>query len=193
NAKLAGRKQQKRVHDIIYADELVNCTPSQDKINYLYVLRTDQIFDRDLELKGECDMNRRVYHELLSNDNCFAILTAKQIPKLPGIRLFMSFGEIQVKIAKDPVEVQLTEQHLSHLRQYHGMLFRNLLGITKSKHYLAYDFEGGSNSYMIVPVTGNNINWKMLTISKVCQNFVKNRKENDFICTLNLKTTYTRL
>lgn len=152
----------KRLHDIVYPEELNNCTPTvAPTISYLYIIKCNPMFDQKLfDSSGVLDRNRRVFHELLSNDNCYGILTTKQLPKLPAMRFFMSFGEVQVQVSHDPKHVQVkSEEQLKQLRKFHVMIFKDLLKVIKS---CLVQVQGGHNSYLIVPVKGQEINWEVV-------------------------------
>lgn len=154
---MAGTKQLKRSHDLTYADELSGCTPTLSNTCYLYIIRNRPNFLSNIQY--EQDNARVIFHELLANENGYAILTAKKIPQLPSMRFYMTFGEIHTNIAHEPIEMVLTsDEQLKILFNFHAMLFRDLLGIKKS--YLLHDFKRGENSFLIVPVKGTCINWE---------------------------------
>lgn len=162
NVKKVGTKQMKRLHDIVHPEELLNCTPTlAPTVSYLYVINYDPKFDQTVvNSSGILDRNRRVFHELLSNDSTYGILTTKQLPKLPAMRFFMSFGETQVKISHNPFPVLMkSEEQLKQLRKFHVMIFKDLLKTIKN---CLVPVESGANSYMIVPVKGNEINWNVV-------------------------------
>ncbi|XP_063695845.1 endoribonuclease Dcr-2 [Culicoides brevitarsis] len=156
----AGTKQMKRLHDIVFPEQLLNCTPStRTSIAYIHIIKCSPKFDFSTA-NDIFERNRRVFSELLSNDCCFGIFTTKKLPELPAMRVFLSYGEIQVKIS-DPIIVSeaLSETQLNQMRKFHIMLFKDLLKTVKS---CLIPGENGANSFMIVPMKGNAIDWEVV-------------------------------
>lgn len=105
NAKAAGSRQFRRVHDLVFPEELTDCTPAIGEINYLYIMKVKPIFSAQDEESGldTC----RAYHEMLSTENCLALLTTKKIPRIAEMQFFLSLGEIHVELSENPVTVEL--------------------------------------------------------------------------------------
>lgn len=137
----------------------MNCTPSiESTLSYLYVIKCSPKFECE-NSNDIFNRNRRVFYDLLANDSCFAIFTTKKLTELPAMRLFLSYGEIQAKIS-DPITIGAQSEHqLMQLRNFHIMIFKDLLKTVKSCLIPGRD---GANSYMIVPVKGREINWNVV-------------------------------
>lgn len=100
------------------------------------------------------------FFELLSSCNDLGMLTSKRLPSLAVMNFFITLGEIGVEILA-PAEVVLNgADNLERLRNFHATLFTDVLQIRQS--FLVYDFRNEENSYFVVPVTNNEINWTLV-------------------------------
>lgn len=153
--KNAGTRVHRRYHSINYPEQLTNCTPKVSYENYLYLINVSPGFDRK-----ECQNESvEVFRELLLSNQCFGILTnnKKKLPRLCAMRLFKSFGQIDVNLDVTPKTVQISSKHnLDALRDFHIMIFRDLLKVWQK--FFVFDGE----SYLIVPTIGDNINWPVV-------------------------------
>lgn len=73
------------------------------------------------------------------------------------MNFFITLGQIGVEVSA-PIEILLNEaDNLTRLRNFHATLFTDVLQIRQS--FLAYDYRNEENSYFVVPVKNNEINW----------------------------------
>ncbi|KAL7035187.1 hypothetical protein ACKWTF_008261 [Chironomus riparius] len=144
NPKKAGTKKNLRLHDIKIPEAIKNCGPTLET-NYLYKISIKPKFEDN-------DSNAlKVFYELLANENTFGILTKKRIPKLPIIRLFQSYGEIECEISGLPTAVDIEiEEILQKLQRFHIIIFRDLL--KTFQNYFVLD----KSSYLLVPMNEDN-------------------------------------
>ena len=152
-SKRAGTKNMKRYHPLTVPNALENCSPTVQKVCFLY-----RIFIRP-KFEPENDESIEVFHELLKNANTgYGLLMTKKLPKLCSVTLFQSFGEVELEIAEHPVEITLsTTDELQSLEKFHVMLFRDVLKAWKS--FFVFD----NSSYLVVPLcNGCDINWKLV-------------------------------
>jgi endoribonuclease Dicer len=163
--KVAGTKKNKRTHEIVHPPQLINCHPKVTETSYLYIIRMEAKFKPS-------DENQTVFQQLISGCNDFAILTVKKLPKLAKMSFFVSLGKVEVEIVNRPIEMKLyEEQQLVLLRNYHSMVFRDILGIWKEF------FCSTADSYLIVPTKqGVDIDWEMV---QNFQNLQQPRERNE--------------
>lgn len=146
--KLAGTKKQTRLHAIGCPEELDKCSPQPNTTTYLYMIHVQPCFDTN-----QNDPNVQVFHRLLSSRrHTFAIATSTDtLPKVADIRCFFTFGRVMTSIATEKsIQCQLTEKNLNDLRNFHTMLFRQMLSIQYP--FVCNDLNNGENSYLIVPI-----------------------------------------
>lgn len=151
--KRAGKMNMKRYHQLTVPLALENCAPTVLRVCYLYRISIRPKFD------PEDDESIKVFHELLTNTNTgYGILMYHKIPKLCAVTLFQSFGEIELEIAEEPIEVTIKDVfQLEALQKFHIMLFRDVLKVWKTFYVFV------SGSYLVVPLdNGCDINWKLI-------------------------------
>lgn len=127
------------------------------KTCYLYTLTVRP------EFLATNDESSEEFRRLFSSQRSFGILTSKKLPNLARITLFVTIGQIDTTVAANPIEIDnLTDaqQHLNRLRNFHVMVFRDILNIDHS--YLANDFTNGTDSFFVVPCIGNSIDWSIV-------------------------------
>lgn len=129
------------------------------------------------------DFGSKVFKHLYENGRSLAIFTAKQLPALGEISLYVTLGQVRVKINRHPIQVTLNDpKELDELRKFHGMMFRDLLKTTSD--FLVYDYSNNENSYFIVPIIDNNIDWnvvrKFQKLSKVTTPTKEQRAQRQF-------------
>lgn len=102
--------------------------------------------------------NVRIFHELLQSHRTYGILTTKPLPKMAEMKFYQSFGEINCKVAYEPMPIRLSDENkLKELKRFHSILFRNVLNI--SKDFFVYDQK---DSVIIVPTLNGSINWSVV-------------------------------
>ncbi|XP_004529883.1 endoribonuclease dcr-1 [Ceratitis capitata] len=151
-SKTAG-KQQRRLYNRKYPDELYNAVPQVNEVCYVYEIHAHPHY--------EIDSYTEHIAELL-NTNCnYAILTRKRLPPLAEMPLFMNQGKLSVKISPEPIVVTISsEQQLKQLSKFHLMIFRDILECWKS--FLVLDQRNQENAYLIVPMNAGKIDWNLV-------------------------------
>lgn len=66
-------------------------------------------------------------------------------------------GEVRVQISETPIEIHLNDENLNKLRNFHIMVFSDILKVTKE--FFVLDHHRGPNSYFIVPTKNGDIDW----------------------------------
>ncbi|XP_053966118.1 endoribonuclease dcr-1 [Anastrepha ludens] len=151
-SKTAG-KQQRRLYNRKYPDELQNAIPHLNEVCYAYEIHAHPHFEIN-------DYSVHISTLLQSNRN-YAILSRKRIPPLAEMPLFMNQGKISVKIGPQPLTLTITnEQQLQKLCKFHLMLFRDLLECWKT--FFVLDQRNQENSYLIVPINAGKIDWELV-------------------------------
>ncbi|XP_050325821.1 endoribonuclease dcr-1 isoform X1 [Bactrocera neohumeralis] len=151
-SKTAG-KQQRRLYNHRYPDELYNAVPQINELCYAYEIRAYPQFKADSYTE---------HIVTLLNTNCnYAILTRKPMPALAEMPLFMNQGKLSVKIAENPITLTITsEQQLKQLAKFHLMIFRDILECWKS--FLVLDRRNQENAYFIAPLNNGKIDWELV-------------------------------
>lgn len=134
----------------------MNCSPMTKETCYLHSFAINPKFT-----PSSNDFGGGRFFELLSSSNNLGLLTTKKLPNLAAMNFFITLGEIGVEILP-AVEIVLSETDLDlqRLRNFHATLFTDVLQIIQT--FLVYDFTNQENSYFIVPVTKNQINWNVV-------------------------------
>lgn len=134
----------------------MNCSPVIGKTCYLHRFSIKPKFTTTPN-----DFGGGRFFKLLSSANDFGLLTTKKLPNLAVMSFFITLGEIGVEVLA-PIKFVLNEADcdLHRLRNFHATLFADVLQIRQT--FLAYDYTNQENSYFIVPVTNNKINWQLV-------------------------------
>lgn len=150
--KSAGTRNHRRYHKIKTPDVLINSAPHVNKQSFLYRIVVRPKFDI-----ANTNLSLETFHELFGNGSEFGILTSRRIPKLCSMRLFQSYGEIEVEIKTPPMAVTVkTQDELKILRNFHVAIFRDVLNTWMPFYVL------DTASYLIVPLNDDaGINWKL--------------------------------
>lgn len=102
--------------------------------------------------------NIQVFHNLLQSKRTYGILTTKPLPRMGEMKFYQSFGQINCKVAYEPVPITLgDESKLKALKRFHCTLFRNVLNIWKE--FLVYD---NIDSVIVVPTSNGSIDWNIV-------------------------------
>lgn len=107
------------------------------------------------------DYSSKVFKHLYEGGKNFAIFSANKLPEIAEMKLYVTLGQLSVKINPKPIMITINKlQQLNDLRKFHGMLFRELLKTTRD--FLLYDYSNNENSYYIVPMINFEIDWKLI-------------------------------
>ncbi|KAG4075988.1 hypothetical protein HA402_003814 [Bradysia odoriphaga] len=155
DAKTAGTKKHKRDFDIIYPERFMNCAPTAEKACYLHRFSVTPKFTPSPGDFGGCQ-----FFELLSSCNDLGLLTSKKLPDLAAMKFFITLGEIGVDVSAPQKVILDDADQLSRLRNFHATLFTDVLQIQQT--FLVYDYRNEANSFFVVPVTNNEINWQLV-------------------------------
>lgn len=146
----AGTRNNRRYHQKKTPKVFENSAPEVGKRSFIYRINVKPQFDAPTkELK--------IYGNLMKNRKEFGILTSKQLPKLCRMKLFQTFGEINVEITCIAAEITLKSQvELNTLQKFHVTIFKDILGTWKN--FFLFD----ETSYLIIPLTeSDKINWDL--------------------------------
>lgn len=99
----------------------------------------------------------QIFHRLFQSKRCLAIVTAKPLPKLGTMKLYQNYGAIDCSVIARPIQLKLTENELKRLRNFHVVLFKDLVDTWKD--FFVCDLE---HTYMIAPMDGNAIWWDIV-------------------------------
>lgn len=144
----------KRVYNKTCPIELYNALPRFGEKSYAYCI------------KFTTDFERNTYNEHISkylgSKGTYAILLNKKLPKLAEMPLFMSQGNIRVKISEDPIECIINDkEQLNLLKKFHTVVFKDILKLWKE--FLVVDHRNEENSYLIVPIDElSSIDWQLV-------------------------------
>lgn len=100
--------------------------------------------------------------DYLNTKSTFAILVRRSLPHLAEMPLFMTQGKISVQLCPKPIQCIFNNaEEIEKLRNFHTMLFRDLLNLWKS--FLTVDQRNRENSYLIVPLDESLcIDWQLV-------------------------------
>jgi endoribonuclease Dicer len=151
DTKKAGNRVNRRYHSIKSPNVLQNSGPKVHALNFLYRITVRPLFDAP-------DFPISDLKELIGNGNDFGILTSRRIPRLCKMRLFMSYGEIEVEISALPMTFSVdSEAQLKLLQNFHVTIFRDVLKTWMKSFVL------DSTSYLVVPLDEDvKINWRLV-------------------------------
>lgn len=98
----------------------------------------------------------------LNSKSTYALLLNKKLPKLAKMPLFMTQGQLHVKISEEPIECIIqTDEQLKMLKQFHTMLFKDVLQLWKE--FIVKDHRNQENAYLIIPIDNmSTIDWKLI-------------------------------
>ena len=97
------------------------------------------------------DFNQATIYDLYKTSLCFGILSPKPLPELCKFPVFDSTGTIEVDIKANVKQIVLTNNELMQLREFHYLIFNDLLEILKN--FLIFDNNGtNSETLLVVPV-----------------------------------------
>lgn len=134
-----------RLYKNILPDQFSTCYPKINITCYLYIIRVNSV-------KHNHDMKH-----LIAKNSYYGIVLTKKLPKFALINLFPPFGQVSVEIDENPISIKFeTESEISLLRRFHFFLIKDILKLWKN------EFIPENNSFIIVPVEENKINWKLV-------------------------------
>nr|UJZ92585.1 dicer-2 [Scaphoideus titanus] len=153
-----GTKNNKRAWIKKWPECLTGCFPSAKTQVYLHVLELKVIHQ-----PSQDNHKLMAFYQTLSEPVTYAIISAKQLPKLAPFPLYMSTGELEVNILKGKT-CSFNEDELIKINIFHSQIFDKVLGVVKS--FLIRDYSNRQNSYLIAPVAiGDStvdIDWNMI-------------------------------
>lgn len=173
--KKAGTTKNLRYHQIKTPKALIGSAPFVNDMSFLYRINVRPKFNPE----GKKSLEH--LYKLLSSDRGFGILTSRRIPRMCIMKLFHSFGEVEVEIEGVPVAVTLqNERVLEMLQAFHLTIFRDVLQAWQS--YFVLD----KSSYLIVPLIYGEIDWS------IAQQFDKVLQPKRLTYTEVMATNFTR-
>lgn len=146
----AGTRNHRRYHQKKIPKVLENSAPAVGKSSFIYRIEVRPEFDTP-------NKAQKMYWELMKNKNEFGILTSTRLPKMCRMKLFQTFGEIDVEINFHTEFTLRNESELNTLQNFHVTIFKDLLN-TWQKYFVL-----DKTSYLIVPLTKDGfINWDLV-------------------------------
>lgn len=144
----------KRAYNKKCPSELYNALPRLREKSYAYCIEFTTDFTRN-------PYNEHIIKYLGSNAT-YAILLNKKLPKLAEMPLFMSQGNLHVKISENPIECVIRdEEQLNLLKKFHTVIFKDILKLWRE--FLVVDNRNEENSYLIVPMDElSSIDWQIV-------------------------------
>lgn len=133
----------------------MNCAPTAEQVCYFHRFSIKPKFTASPDDFGGCR-----FFELLSSRNDLGLLTTKKLPDLAAMSFFITLGEIAVEVSAAQKFILDDEDQFRRLRNFHATLFTDVMQIQQT--FLMYDFRNEENSFFIVPVTNNEINWQFV-------------------------------
>lgn len=158
----AGLKKKKRLH----SKHTANCLLGDlTKMQYLHVIKLRPSYERIQEFQ-----NSAVY-DMYTTALCFGFLTPHPLRNICTFPVYDSNGEIVVELIVNVAVLNLTENELYQLREFHFTVFNDVLEILKP--FLIFDNTGyGTDILLLVPVQNGNSAHIDFDILKECK-FVK--------------------
>ncbi|KAL5292593.1 Dcr-2.2 family protein [Megaselia abdita] len=160
----AGTKKSTNTYDKYFASEQVKALPQPLQISHLYEI----IMNHGIESSNE---NKHLTMAFASESR-FGILSSKLLPVIADFPLYLHQGNVTISIKLSRSDIFLhSSDHLSYLRGFHVMLFRDILKVVKT--FMTWDHSNEENSFLLVPLVGQaRINWDMVLnyqkLEKVC-------------------------
>ncbi|KAK0080172.1 hypothetical protein PV326_008304 [Microctonus aethiopoides] len=155
NKKTVGTTTTKRPHDIIYPEALYAASPLPNQNCYLHIISVKPTYPMPTEGRNW------KFYEMLHSNETYAILSRKQFPKIPNFPIHMNVGPLEAKIIPNSSTVILSSDEIMQLRQFHWVIFKEVLELIKS--FMIFDNADEENSYLIGPVDKNwNIDWDIV-------------------------------
>lgn len=140
-----GTRKRKRAYGKEYAATLSECRPREGIELYLHAIEQRPVYPRP-----DATNNRKlVFYNLLQQNEGFAILSTKMMPKICDFPIFMNVGELRVHTENNAVRLHLTQEEVQDLEAFNIMLFRQLLKLMRT--FMMVDKDNEENSYFVVP------------------------------------------
>lgn len=166
-----GTMKNKRSHEMLFPEETTGCTPVIGQTCYLYIIQMKAEFTIADDNHGDL-----TFQQLLNENRNFGLLTTKRLPKIASMPFFLSLGKVNVTLLEEPIEILLNNStEIKQLRNFHVMIFRDLLKIWKS--FFVYDFDNEENSLFLTAVKDDTIDWEVI---RSFQNLPPSREKSDF-------------
>ncbi|XP_059489043.1 endoribonuclease Dicer-like isoform X2 [Neocloeon triangulifer] len=142
-----GTKNRRRVHMVKAPSPFIGCAPGSASEVFVHSIDIEPMYNVPAD-----DQRRKTFLELLSSKNeNFAILASKKLPTICKFPIFTNAGRVDISIGRRVHAVTLQQQLLDKIKAFHSFLFGKLLELDKS--FLVWNFESGSNNFLIAPVT----------------------------------------
>eukprot|EP00057_Strongylocentrotus_purpuratus_P014474 XP_011668948.1 PREDICTED: endoribonuclease Dicer isoform X1 [Strongylocentrotus purpuratus] len=141
-----GTTKKRQYYDKEVAKCLQECLPQADQPCYLYSV------DMSLAspLPDILNIRERRLHRPEETQQCFGIITSKQIPKVPGFPVYTRAGELAVSIMLESDEIRLSSSQIRRAQSFHGCMFSEVLRLDKPN--LELNPEKSQANYLIVPL-----------------------------------------
>lgn len=154
NKKLSGTTKMYRSYDRYFPLELYGALPAPNKVNHLYEIVMKHEFE-------PTDINKHMA-TAFESESRFGILSSKILPEIAEFPLYMHQGKvsISIKYLKSDMHIN-SNNHFNLLRNFHVMIFRDILKVVK--YFMAFDNSNEENSFLLVPlISSSSINWNVV-------------------------------
>ncbi|XP_046388881.1 endoribonuclease Dicer-like isoform X2 [Ischnura elegans] len=151
-----GSKKLKRMCNKEVSTGLSGCRPKPYRPTYIYHIQQTPVYN----VPSPKDSRGCAIYKVLGMERGYAILSSKKLPQVCDFSIFMSSGEIDVRIEPEQEKegVILSADEIKELELFHVMLFLDLLNVCKQ--YFVVDKSNTANSYLIAPTcTDSNGKW----------------------------------
>ncbi|XP_053977112.1 endoribonuclease Dicer [Hylaeus volcanicus] len=153
--ELTGTHKKKRHHPLQFPSALYGAYPLPNESIYLHLLHIKPVYS------SPHDTRHLVFYNLLSNNAGFAIISSKEMPKIPSFPVFMNVGELNVNIKVNYASMKLSAKQIQRIKVFHTLIFSEIVPVIKS--FMVFDNYNQDNCFLIVPVDENwEINWDVM-------------------------------
>ncbi|XP_044016604.1 endoribonuclease Dicer-like [Aphidius gifuensis] len=152
---MIGTNNNVRPHELYQISSFYNSQPLPNKIVYMHVINVKPVYSIP------SNNRQRVFYNYLNDNSGYAILSSKKLSTIPSFPIYMNVGQLNVNIFVNHSELTLTQSEFDKLKNFHWILFDDVIGVLKD--YLIYDIDNLDNSYFVVPIDNNwKINWQLV-------------------------------
>ncbi|KAK5650969.1 hypothetical protein RI129_001998 [Pyrocoelia pectoralis] len=110
-----------------------------NEVIYLHIIELQPLFH-----------NHKNLQNLYQSDLCYGFLSTKPLPKLCQFSVYVTAGEILVNLNTNYKQITLTRENILPLRNFHYLIFNDVLRILKP--FLVLDDDYNKNGFLVVPI-----------------------------------------
>ncbi|XP_011494459.1 PREDICTED: endoribonuclease Dicer [Ceratosolen solmsi marchali] len=159
---IPGTHSTKRRHELIHPEVLYAAFPQTNTYLYLHVIKMKPKYPEPNE-------NRNfIFYDLLRSLKTYGILSTKCMPSIPSFPIFMNVGDIEITIKRNIWLKPMKLDEIETLKKFHSLIFDDVLGVIKE--FAFFDVKNKDNSFLIVPVYNQCIDWEIVRNYKIIKN-----------------------